>query len=161
MLHIKFVQDWPTGLRDIHVWKCKYIRNFLGAQGHVNSKVTNPIRPEFELVKDFMPVLVTSRFDEDPIKNECATVQTPFSHYKSMGIFLDAQGHLTLKGVVRSGQNSNSSEILCHSSLPASLTKIGSKLKVLAWQHSFPHYQSMGAFCCHGNHSFDGICSKT
>ena len=23
MLHIKFDQDWPTGLRDIQVWKCK------------------------------------------------------------------------------------------------------------------------------------------
>ena len=32
------------------------------------SEVTDPIRPEFELVWDFMPVLVTSKFDEDPIK---------------------------------------------------------------------------------------------
>ena len=33
MLHIKFDQDWPTGLRDIHVWKCKYMRNFLVLKG--------------------------------------------------------------------------------------------------------------------------------
>ena len=26
---------------------------------------------------------------------------------------------------------------------------------------SFPHYKSMGAFCCHGNQSFDPICPKT
>ena len=52
-----------------------------------------PIRPEIKLVPDFMPVLVT--FDEDPIKNERASLATPFSHYKSMGNFLDAQGHLT------------------------------------------------------------------
>ena len=32
-----------------------------------------------------MPVLVTSKFDEDPIKNEQASLETPFSHYKSMG----------------------------------------------------------------------------
>ena len=25
----------------------------------------------------------------------------------------------------------------------------------------FPHYKSMGAFCCHGNQSFDPICPKT
>ena len=25
----------------------------------------------------------------------------------------------------------------------------------------FPHYKSMGAFCCHGNKSFDPICPKT
>ena len=43
-----------------------------------------------------MPVLVTSKFDKDPIKNECASLETPFSHYKAMENFLDAQGHLTL-----------------------------------------------------------------
>ena len=31
-----------------------------------------------------MPVLVTSKFDEDPIKNEQASLEIP---YKSMGIF--------------------------------------------------------------------------
>ena len=29
------------------------------------------------------------------------------------------------------------------------------------WRHRFPHYKSMGAFCCHGNQSFDPICPKT
>ena len=81
-----------------------------------------------------MPVLVTSKFDEDPNKNEQVSLKTPFSHYKSMGYFLDAQGHLTLKGVVRSGQNSNLFKIL---SLSSSLTQIGSKLKALAWSFWF------------------------
>ena len=71
-----------------------------------------------------MPILVTSKFDEDPIKNECASLKTPFSHYK-YGDFKDAQSHLTPKGVVRSGRNSNRSEILCLSSLLASLIKVG------------------------------------
>ena len=35
-----------------------------------------------------------------------------FSHYKSMGIFPDAQGQLTPQSLVESGQNSNLSEIL-------------------------------------------------
>ena len=39
-----------------------------------------------------MPVLFTSNFDDDSIKNELASMETPFSHYKSMGMFLDAQG---------------------------------------------------------------------
>ena len=43
-----------------------------------------------------MSVLVTSKFDEDPIKDEQASLETPFSHCKSMGNFSDAQGHLTL-----------------------------------------------------------------
>ena len=34
-----------------------------------------------------MPVLVTSKFDEDLIKNEQASLETPFSHYKSMENF--------------------------------------------------------------------------
>ena len=53
------------------------------------------IRPKIELDQAFMPVLVTSNFDDDSIKNERASMETPFSHYKSMGNFLDAQGQLT------------------------------------------------------------------
>ena len=49
-------------------------------------------RPETEHVWAFMSVLVTSNFDEDSIKNEWASMETPFSHYKSMENFLDAQG---------------------------------------------------------------------
>ena len=53
------------------------------------------IRPKIELDRAFMPVLVTSNFDDDLIKNEQASMETPFSHYKSMGNFLHAQGRLT------------------------------------------------------------------
>ena len=49
-------------------------------------------RPEIELVRAFMPVLVTSNFDDDSIKNELASKETPFSHYKSVGNFLDLKG---------------------------------------------------------------------
>ena len=42
-----------------------------------------------------MPVLVTSNFDDDLIKNERVSMEPAFSHYKSMGNFLDAQGQLT------------------------------------------------------------------
>ena len=42
-----------------------------------------------------MPVLVISNFDDDSMKNERASMKTPFFHYKSMGNFLDAQGQLT------------------------------------------------------------------
>ena len=34
-----------------------------------------------------MPVLVTSTFDDDSIKNERASMEKPFFHYKSIGIF--------------------------------------------------------------------------
>ena len=39
-----------------------------------------------------MPVLVTSNIDDDSIKNDRASMATPVSDYKSMGIVLDAQG---------------------------------------------------------------------
>ena len=42
-----------------------------------------------------MPVLVISNFDDDLIKNERASMETPFSLYKSIGNFLDAKGQLT------------------------------------------------------------------
>ena len=42
-----------------------------------------------------MPVLVISNFDDDSTKNERASIETPFSHNKSMGNVLDAQGQLT------------------------------------------------------------------
>ena len=40
-----------------------------------------------------MPALVISNFDDDSIKNEWANMmERPFSHYKSVGIFLDLKG---------------------------------------------------------------------
>ena len=51
--------------------------------------------------------------------------QHHFPHYKPMGIFADAQGHLTLQSVVGSGQISNSSELSCMFSLHASIKRTG------------------------------------
>ena len=50
-----------------------------------NSAVLGPIWPNFELVRDVMDVLVTCKYEEDPIKNEGARVDTTFSHYNPMG----------------------------------------------------------------------------
>ena len=44
-----------------------------------NSAVLCPIWPNFELVRDVMDVLVTCKYEEDPIKNEGARVDTTFS----------------------------------------------------------------------------------
>ena len=38
-----------------------------------------------------MPVLVINKFNEDPIKNERASLETLFSYYKSMENFSDTQ----------------------------------------------------------------------
>ena len=84
-----------------------------------------------------------------------------FSHYKSMGIFPDAQGQLTPQSLVESGPNLNLSEILWLYSLPASMKTIRSKMKVLVCSQHFPHYNPMGAIRCHGHQSSHWIWSKT
>ena len=84
-----------------------------------------------------------------------------FFHYKSMGIFPDTQGQLTLQSLVRSGRISNLSEMLWMFSLPASMKKIQSKMKALECSQHFPHYNPMGAICCHGHQSSNPIWPKT
>ena len=44
-----------------------------------NSAVLGPIWPNFELVRDVIDVLVTCKYEKDPIKNEGARVDTTFS----------------------------------------------------------------------------------
>ena len=84
-----------------------------------------------------------------------------FSHYKSMGIFPEAQGQLTPQSLVQSGRISTSSEMLWMFSLPASMKKIRSKMKALEWTQHFPHFNPMRAIRCHGNQSSDPTWSKT
>ena len=97
--------------------------------------------PKFELIQAFMHVLVTCKNEEDQIENQkVLDCSQDFSHYKSMGIFPDAQGQLTLQSTVRSGQISNSSKTLWLSSLPAKMQKIRSKIEALKCSQ---HYTSI------------------
>ena len=96
--------------------------------------------PKFELIQAFMHVLVTYKNEKDPIKMKVLECSQDFSHYRSMGIFPDAQGQLTPQYTVRSGQISNSVETLWLSSLPAKIKKIRSKIEAL---ESSQHYTSI------------------
>ena len=60
--------------------------------------------------------------------------------------FSDAQEEITLKLVVVSGRNLNSSKLSCMSSLPARIRMIDSKKKELECSQDFCHYKSMGIF---------------
>ena len=84
-----------------------------------------------------------------------------FSHYKTMGIFPNAQGQITHKSFVVYCPISNPSEILWLSLLPARMKKFQQKMKELEWSQGFPHYNPMGAICCHGNQSSNPIWSTT
>ena len=57
-----------------------------------NTEVNNLIRPKFELIREFMAVQATCKFDEDPIKIEGTIDRTR----SNMG-FLGSQGQVTPK----------------------------------------------------------------
>ena len=79
-----------------------------------NSAVLGPIWSNFELVQDFIVVLLTCKNEEDPIKNRGARVFTTL--YIN---FSDVQGQITLELMMVPGRNLNSSKLSCMSSLPA------------------------------------------
>ena len=60
--------------------------------------------------------------------------------------FSDAQGQITLKFVVVSGRNLNSSKPSCMSFLSARMRMIESKMKKLECSQDFSHYKSMEIF---------------
>ena len=97
-----------------------------------NSAALRLIWPNFELVPDFMVVLITCKNEEDPIKNEGAGVFTTL--YIN---FSDAHGQITLESVVVSGQNSNLFKLSCMSLSPARMKLIQSKME-LEWSQDFP-----------------------
>ena len=88
-----------------------------------------------------MDVLVTCKYEEDPIKNNAARVVTTL--YSN---FSDAQGQITLVLVSVSDRNLNSSKLSCMSLLLARMRMIDSKMKELECSQDFSHYKSMGIF---------------
>ena len=105
------------------------------------SAVHGWIWSNFELVQDFMIVLVTCKNQEDLIKNDCTRVFTTL--YSN---FSEAQGQITLESVVVSGRNLYTSKLSCMSSLPARMRMIKSIIKELECSQDFSHYKSMGIF---------------
>ena len=88
-----------------------------------------------------MNVLVTGKYEEDPIKNGGARVFTTL--YIN---FSDAHGQITPESVVVTGRNLNSAKLSCMSSLPARMRMIKSKMKELECSQDFSHNKSMGIF---------------
>ena len=135
--------------------------NFSDAQGQITLELVVVSGRNLNSFKLSCMSLLPARMTmiESKIKElECSQDS---SHYKSMGIFLDAQWQLTPQSFVRSGRISNSFEILWMSALPASMKKIQSKMKVLECSQHFPHYNPMGAIRCHGHQSSDPTWPKT
>lgn len=88
-------------------------------------EVKSQIWRELKLVRDFIPVLINCRFDENPINNEGAFVCAHnILHYMYMGIIFNTQGQVTPKLMVGSGKNFKLPEILYLFWLPARFMKI-------------------------------------
>ena len=98
--------------------------NFSDMQGQMTLKlvvVSGRNLNSFKLSCKFS-LLASMRMIESKMKE--LEFSQDFSHYKSMGIFPDAQGQLTSQSLVRFGRISNSPEMLWMSSLPASMKKV-------------------------------------
>ena len=69
----------------------------------VTMETGHRIWPNFKLIQALMYAIIPCKYEMDPIKNSRKKWQHRISHYKSMGIFSDAQGQLTPQSVVESG----------------------------------------------------------
>ena len=135
--------------------------NFSDAQGQITLVLVSVSGRNLNSSKLLCMSLLPARMKMIDSKTKELEWSQDFSHYKSMGIFQDAQGQLTPQSLVRTGRISNSSEILWMFSLPASMKKIRSKMKALEWTQHFPLCNPMEAICCHGNQSSNPTWSKT
>ena len=70
-----------------------------------NTKVTGQIWPEFKPIQDFMPVLVTCKFDDEWILRKSGDIIFSIIKLETSFIFT-AQGHVTPKWLVRYNRNS-------------------------------------------------------
>ena len=135
--------------------------NFLDAQGQITLVSVSVSGRNLNSSKLLCIPSLPARMRMIDLKMKELECSQDFSHYKSMGIFPDAQGQLAPQSLVRSGRISNSSEMLWMFSLPASMKKIRSKNEGARVDTTFPHYNPMGAIRCHGHQSSDPIWPKT
>ena len=128
--------------------------DFSDAQGQLTPKSVIESGQNSNPSKLIRLTLLPARMTKIHSKLKALERSQHFSHYKSMGIFPDAQGQLTHKSMVGSCRISFPFKLLWLSLFPARIKKNQSKLKELEWSLDFPHYNPMGAICCHGNHEF-------
>ena len=131
----KYVED-PIKNRGARVFTTLCV-NFSDAQGQITleSVVVSGRNLNSSKLSCMSSLPARMRMIDSKMKElECSQ---DFSHYKSMGIFPDAQGQQTPQSLVRSGRIWNSSEMLWMFLLPASMKKIRSKMKALEWSQHF------------------------
>ena len=112
--------------------------NFSDAQGQLTPKSAMESCRNSNSSELLWLVLLSAKMKKTHPKMKVLEWLQHFSHYKSMGIFSDAQGQLTHKYLVGSCRISNPFEILWLSLLPARIKKNKLKMKELEWSQDFP-----------------------
>ena len=130
--------------------------DFLHAQGQLTPKSVMESSRNLNPFKLLWLTLLPARMKKIHWKMKVLEWSQGLSHYKSMGIFPNAQGQLTHKSFVGYCPISNLPSLL-----PARIKNNQRKMKELEWSQGIPHYNPMGVICCHGNQSFNPIWSKT
>ena len=105
------------------------IIDFSAAQGQLSPKSVMESCQNSNSSKLLWKGLLLARMKKFNPKMTTLELSQYFSHYKSMGIFPDAQGQLTHKSLVRSCRISNPFKMLWLFMLPARIKKIQSKMK--------------------------------
>ena len=138
IMHVYVTSNFKKGLDQYQLRKSGDT-NVLDAQGQL-TVVSSLIWRKFEHIQALMLVLVTWKYQKDPIKNnrEQVAQRATIAHLSPM-----CQGQISFKKTYKwametRGPKSNSSELLCLSWLPATLMMIWSKMNELAWRHHFP-----------------------
>ena len=132
-------EEDPIKNRGARVFTTLYII-FSDAQGQITLELVAVFGRNLNLSKLSCMSSLTARIRMIDLKMKELECSQDFSHYKYMGIFLDAQGQLTPQSLVRSGRISNSFEMLWMSSLPAKMKKIRSTIEALECSQ---HYTSI------------------
>ena len=125
--------------RGTRVFTTLYI-NFSDTQGQITLELVAVSGRNFNSSKLSCMSSLPARMRMIDSKMKELECSQDFSRYKSIGIFPDAQGQLTLQSLVRSCQISNSVETLWLSSLPEKMKKIRSKIEELECSQ---HYTSI------------------
>ena len=110
-----------------------FFMNFSDAQGQLTPKSVMESCGNSNSSELLWLVLLSARMKKIHLKMKVLEWPQHFSHYKSMGIFPDAQEQLTHKSLVQSCRISNPSKILWLSLFLARIKKNQSKMKELEW----------------------------
>ena len=103
-----------------------------------NSAVGGPIKPQFEIVRALMHVIIACKYEKDQMKNSQEKVETPF--------FPSYPYLLPWKPVIRSGRNFKHIQALMYVIITCKYEKDLIKNGEKNCRHHFSHYKPLWIF---------------